>query len=171
MPSASDLLLTWLKRVREAQFAHYDADRRLTAWHYWIGFPATILSSIVGTSVFASIGESVDLRAKILVGLTAVIAAVLTALQTFWRFSERADRHRKTAGAYAQVRREIEECLVCRNQISPEVVGEIRKKVDGIAAEAPAIPSKAWDAAIRSAGNKYFLGPEQGTGDGANRAV
>jgi hypothetical protein len=153
------LLRTWLKRARESQFAHYAADRRLTLRHYYIGIPAAILSAVVGTSVFASLNESVDTWAKILVGLIAVVAAVLTSLQTFWRFSEQADRHRKAAGTYSGIRREIESQLVFQDRINFEVAEGIRKKIDVLAAEAPSISKKDWDAAVRSADNAYFLGP------------
>jgi hypothetical protein len=85
-----------------------------------------------------------------------VVAAVLTSLQTFWRFSERADRHRKAAGSYAGIRREIESLLVYPDRINFEVAENIRKKIDAIAAEVPSISKADWDAAVRNADNSYF---------------
>jgi len=67
-----------------------------------------VLTTVVGTSVFAALGKEVSLGARLAVGAVSVLAAVLAALQTFLRLSERAESHKKSAAGYAAFRRDIE---------------------------------------------------------------
>jgi hypothetical protein len=94
------LLLRWIKRARESSFAHYTAESRYSKLHYVIGVPAAVFSAIVGTTIstiFASLETTVDIRVKIVLGAISIITAILTGVQTFLRYSEQAERHRKTA--------------------------------------------------------------------------
>jgi hypothetical protein len=147
---------TWLKRARESQFSHYAAAARLERRHYWIGFPAVILSAAVGTSVFASLETQVDLRIKIAVGMLSVVAAILTGLQTFWRFSERAEKHRQTAANYAGLRRNIEEYIASPGNLKFEILDALRKRDDEIALQAPGIEPKDWATAKKTADENYW---------------
>jgi len=154
--SSDDLLIQWLKRARESQFAHYSAHDRLLRRHYWIGIPATALATIVGTSVFASLGKDVNDWARIAAGLVSVVTAVLTALQTFWRFPERAELHRRAATAYAAVRRDIELRLTFPDRVNFDGIEAVRKELDRIAFEAPSTSHRDW-AAVRDRGDKSYL--------------
>jgi hypothetical protein len=91
---SNDLILHWHFRVRRVQFGHYNAARLFSSRHLWLGLPAIILSTAVGTTVFASLQKSVDTTdvawLRILVGLVSVAAALLVSLQTFLRPSEAA---------------------------------------------------------------------------------
>ena len=51
--NADQLLRTWARRARESQIAHYKSANRHRTKDRWLGVPAIILSTIVGTSVFA----------------------------------------------------------------------------------------------------------------------
>jgi len=95
MAEPEDLLRRWLKRARESSFAHYAAENWLNKLHLTLGIPATIFAAVVGTAVFASLENSVTLWAKIAVGLFSIATAILSGLQTFLRFSEKAERHRR----------------------------------------------------------------------------
>jgi hypothetical protein len=159
MPQPIELLKAWLKRARENQFAHYAAARRLEKRHSRIGIPAAVLSAIVGTSVFASLEANVQPWMKIAVGLLSVTAAILTSLQTFWRFSERAERHRKAAAEYASIRREMEQYLTFADGVTLDTMGRLRKRLDDLASEFPSIDSKDWETAKRTADNAYFGSP------------
>ena len=104
-----ELVLAWLRRARESQMAHYEMANVLSRRSQWLGVPVILITAIVGTSVFASIAaEPIAVEAKVVVGLLSVFAAVLSSLQTFFKFSERAEKHRAFAARYGAVRREIE---------------------------------------------------------------
>ncbi len=141
-----ELLEKWLTRARESQFAHYEAAKALGQSNFVLGIPALILSTIVGTSIFASLGKTLDPSIQILVGIISVLAATLSALQTFLGFSERAAKHRAVASRYGAARRRIEEILaVSSESIAPEEISNIRKEIDSISEEAPNVSDKIWE--------------------------
>jgi hypothetical protein len=152
-----ELLRRWLKRVRESSLAHYAAEEYYSRLHYYVGLPASVLAAIVGTTVFASLDAAVDVKLKFLVGLISVLTAISTGLQTFLRYPERAERHRKAAGEYAAIRREIERNLVFPDHAKFEVVDQIRKRIDGIGADAPNVPARLWALAKQTADQDFFL--------------
>jgi len=141
----------WLKRAREALFSHYTAAEKYDRLNRRLGIPVLILTTIVGTSVFASLQQKVDPILQILVGLISVAAAILAGLQTFLGFAERAERHRMTAARYSALRREIEFLLAVENTKfhDPEHLDALRVKIDKLGEEAPSITSKIWDEAGR----------------------
>jgi hypothetical protein len=159
MSNPEALLLRWLKRSREASFAHYTAEARYSKFHYVIGIPAATLAAIVGTSVFASLDTAVDTRTKIVIGMISIIAAILTGVQTFLRYSERAERHRKTAVDYGSIRREIEQVLVYPNTVSTETVAAIRKRLDETAEIAPNVPRSIWVTSEKAAASSDYFVP------------
>jgi hypothetical protein len=59
MPDTKEeLLRDWFRRLRESQFAHYESGKSYEHYNYRLGIPVVVLSTIVGTSVFASLGKS-----------------------------------------------------------------------------------------------------------------
>ncbi|NJL46670.1 MAG: DUF4231 domain-containing protein [Leptolyngbyaceae cyanobacterium SM2_5_2] len=143
--TAENLLSDWYRRIRFAQFAHYEAAKSYDRMNYGLGIPVVVLSTFVGTSVFANIGSTVDATFQILIGLVSVVAATLASLQTFFRFSEKAEKHRAAASKYGALRREIEEIMVLRSQADlKDAIPSLRSKVDRLSEEAPHIPHRIW---------------------------
>ena len=141
------LVTDWYQRVRESQFSHYSAARYYSKLHYFLGIPVVILSGIVGTSIFASIGQQADRTSTILIGLISLLIAVLGALQTFLRFSERAEKHRIAGARYGEIRREIEQVQALplnSNENLKQFLDGLRERMDGLASEAPQLPSRFW---------------------------
>ena len=137
----------WYRRAREAQFSHYEAANRCGACSRWFGVPAVILSALVGTSVFASLQTEVDVGLKILVGIISIFASVLSALQTFLGFSERAEKHRAAAASYGAVRRAIEQRQVLPPSSRKEAdtfLASVRTQLDDIASATPDVPAGIW---------------------------
>lgn len=142
------LLYKWLRRVKRAQLAHRLSAKHAQAHHFRIGIPAIVLSTIVGTSVFASF--QVDLPGgKVVVGLLSMCAAVLTALQTFLRYDETARNHQKAAVGYAQVRQSIEHRLVfpLSDDNLEEFCALLKEKIEKLNEESPLIKEKVWQKA------------------------
>jgi hypothetical protein len=141
------LLERWLKRAREGLFQHYAASERYNSLNLWLGVPVIVLTTLVGTAVFASLQKQVEPKIQIGVGLISVAAAVLSGLQTFLQFSERAERHRVTGARYSAIRREIELMLAVSNASDPIDAGKLEallKKIDELGNEAPSISAHIW---------------------------
>jgi hypothetical protein len=151
--NSKELLEKWLRRLRESQFSHYEAAKSLSQSNYTLGIPAVILSTFVGTSIFASLGEALTPSIQILVGITSVLAATLSAVQTFLGFSERAAKHRAIASRYGSARRRIEEMLaILGESIPPEEISNLRREIDSIAEEAPDVSDRIWERTQKKLG-------------------
>ena len=122
------------------QRAHYLSADHFGARKYWLGIPAVILSTLVGTSVFATVQKQPDLWLQITVGLASVAAALLASLQTFLGYAERAEKHRIAGAKYGALGRELEQLLVAGTAPSPETMSEVRKRLDDLAVESPNNP-------------------------------
>lgn len=112
------ILRDWLATVRVGHKAHIKSAARLERNNLLLGVPATILSAVVGTAVFAS-WETGSGFWRILFGLLSIAAAVFASLQTRLKYAEVAELHRKAAGRYSKVRRRIEELLATYTDENP----------------------------------------------------
>jgi hypothetical protein len=142
--STEQLLDDWYRRARESQFAHYNAAYPLASANYRLGLPVIVLSTFVATSVFATLESSTALGYRIAVGIISVSAAVLSALQTFLRFEERAEKHRTAGGQYGALRRELEAARAAGAPYDPALIARVREQFDSIANQAPEIPPRIW---------------------------
>ncbi len=142
--SVDQLLADWYQRIRFVQFCHYEAAKLYDRLNYALGIPVIGLSTLVGSSVFSQMGQSIEHWFQVGIGLTSFLAAVLASLQTFFKFSEKSERHRIAAAKYGALRREIEEILATHPQPDREVVNTLRQKLDRLADEAPPIPDRIW---------------------------
>ena len=86
-----ELLRDWQGRATASSEAHYDLSTRLSKSNIRFGVPVVALTTVVGTSVFATLSRNhVNTGLQVAVGMLSVLAAVLASLQTFLRFGERA---------------------------------------------------------------------------------
>jgi hypothetical protein len=156
------LLRQWLARARRGAYGHYAEAQRCQRFHLAIGIPAVALSAIVGTTVFASLSSATQLDkwVQFAIGTISVVAAVLTALQTLLRLSERADQHRNAASQYSTIRRNIEQRLVFVDTLNRDIIDVIRKELDQLAARAPDISEAAWVKVKKTMSEDYFLARE-----------
>ncbi|AUI67830.1 SLATT domain-containing protein [Beggiatoa leptomitoformis] len=147
--SIDELLQQWRSRAQMAQYSHFATANYLRKLHYFLGIPSIIFSTIVGTSVFASLNEdSTSTYLRLIVGVISVLAAGLSGMQTFLRFEERAERHHLGGTQYGAVAREIEQFLFFRSCSSDEAMkflNKIRENMDRLAESSPEIPQDIWE--------------------------
>lgn len=93
--------------------AQYESSLKTQRLNYWVGIPSAVLSAIVGTSIFAALDNNPSATDKIIVGCTSILVVVLTSLQTFLRYSERAEAHRMAGAKFAGLSKELSQILVC----------------------------------------------------------
>jgi hypothetical protein len=120
---------------------HYEMATALEARSRWLGVPVIVISGLVGTSVFASVAADViPVQAKLLVGALSVLAAVLSSLQTFFKFAERAEKHKTFGARFGAIRRELEVLHASGAAAGePHYIGTLRERLDRLAEEAPAV--------------------------------
>ncbi len=137
----------WHFRVERVQNAHYEAARYFSKRHFWIGMPAVLLSTVVGTTVFASISEQPEKVYQISVGLISIAAACLTAMQTFLKYSEESEKHRLAGARFSNLKHEIEMTstfLLEKDSELKEHLAKIEEKWSSYREENPSIPDRIW---------------------------
>lgn len=147
-PKANVLLQDWHDRAAAARSAHYLLASRLRKRNVMVGVPSVIFSAVVGTSLFATLSDANVPRAlRVVIGLVSLLAAVLAALQTFFGFAERAERHVVAGDWYSAVRRGVDELLALpESDRGParESLDGIRKEMSKISQQAPEIGQQLW---------------------------
>lgn len=140
MQSTKKVLDEWYLRVCVTQRAHYLSADHFSKRKYWLGIPAVVLATLVGTSVFATLSNKPEPWLQILLGLASVAAALLTSLQTFLGYSERAEKHRLAGAKYGALGRELEELLAAVTTLSTDQTKRVRERLDVLAMESPNNP-------------------------------
>ena len=149
-PEVVKLLRDWSARAGASADAHYELCTRLSRSNIRFGVPVVVLTTFVGTSVFATLQHHVNVALRVAVGMLSVLAAVLASLQTFLRFGERAEKHRTAAEAWAALRRDIE-AMIALHPTYPESRGDPKKYLDDvrqtfaqIAQQSPEMGEQGW---------------------------
>jgi hypothetical protein len=149
MSTLQEVLTDWYQRVTVTQSAHYLSADAFSRKSYWLGIPVIVLSTIVGTSVFATLAKGPGPKLQIAVGLASVLAAVLASLQTFLGYSARAEKHRVAGAKYGAVGRELEVLRSSDRSVSEDAIAELRKRLDALALESPNNPISTYRRAGR----------------------
>lgn len=161
--TSENLLEHWIINVKRSQNANYRAAQFYSKFNIFLGVPVAILATLVGTSVFATLSNNVDISLRIVTGIVSILAAILASLQTFLGFSDRAAKHRQAASLYGSVKREIQEKLVVNQGESTELnkaLAGIRERMDALAEETPPVPVRIWKTALKefpSKSNIYYI--------------
>jgi hypothetical protein len=149
-PKIEQLLQDWRNRVYAAQAAYYHEAERLRRRQYQLGIPTVIVSSLVGTAVFADLDKVTTLRW--IVGSVSILAAVLASLQTFLKFGENATLHGVAADWFAAIRREIEETLALPVDLrgNPKAcLDAIRQEINKAGQKSPELRETLWSRIAR----------------------
>lgn len=151
-PAVLELLHDWDRRAAASEATHYELAGRLAKRNIQLGAPIVILTTIIGTSVFATLEEQVESGWRIAVGLVSVLAAVLASLQTFFRFAERAEQHRIAAELWAAIRRHIGEMLALHpgylHGDPQKYLAALRQRMDETSKQSPAMGQATWERAL-----------------------
>lgn len=144
--STVELLRGWLIHAHKGRDRHDLAARIYERARYGFGIPTLVVSTIVGTAVFSALVSKA--APEWWVGVLSVLAAVLSALQTFLDFPTRAERHRSAGVKYKAVIRSLEQSLAELGiGASPPAtaIGSLRTQLDTLEDEAPVIMPRIFD--------------------------
>ena len=138
------LVTQWLNGLALLHRGHFTAAKACEQKNIYLGVPVIVLSTIVGSAVFASIQSTSTTSAKIVVGALSITAAIFSGLQTFLKFSERAERHKITATKYGILRRELEQSIALASDQIPEkaFLDSLRTRWDSLDEESPTLPTR-----------------------------
>jgi hypothetical protein len=136
--------------------AHYLAAKQAERMNTWLGVPVVVTTTAVGTTIFSTLSGNPDVRLKIGAGLLSLLAAVMASLQTFFKFSERQQKHLQAGAQYGALRRRLEIFLLRyqddQNHHREEVLHELEsllEEVMQLERESPNPPDYIYDYAKR----------------------
>ena len=145
-----DLINDWLIRAKRKTHAHAKSASRAIKLHYLLGVPSVILSAITATAVFAEVESDPTSEYKYIVVGIIVLAAILTSLQTFFKYSELTALHKATSATYSKIRRKAEIALVeiAKQESNKEridtLISEIEERFNDTTDIEPLIPNGIW---------------------------
>lgn len=139
----------WHRRLCVLHNAHTRCATLYVRRNLVLGVPVVGLSTIVGTSIFATLASPQQpIWIRVIVALLSITAAVLASLQTFLRSSELSHEHKATAVKYGILRREVEKLLsLSEESIDRESLDSISASWRPIEEESPSIPQRIFDLA------------------------
>lgn len=135
--------------------AHYRMAESAAAAGRRLGIPVTVATTVVGTSIFATLSSPQhSLLLQIITGLLSLGAAVFSALHTFFNFADVAAQHKASAAEYEAVRHELDAFLLRTAQMKDpsqieravQCLREISEHLDEIAKHALTIPDRVYDS-------------------------
>jgi hypothetical protein len=134
--------------------AHFIAAHSYQIRHYWIGVPAIFASTVVGTTIFASMSNSASETVKIVAGCLSIAAAFLSGLLTFLNYGDRSKEHKVAATKYSSLRRDFELLIISMTygndtavNVQIDKLSVIMDKLSDVASEVPNVPEGFWKAA------------------------
>lgn len=134
----TELIARWLKRARESQLGHYAMVDNQSRKHVTLGLITISITALLGvTNVVPGLPHPIT----IWLGLLALVASFISAVQTFFKFEESANSHRLAAIEYGKIRRNLE-TAIASGENSTEFINEIRLKLDELAASSPNVSKK-----------------------------
>jgi hypothetical protein len=112
------------------------------------GVGSTVLTAIVGSTIFVTLQKTASEAIRITAGLVAAVAAVASGIQTAAKYGQLAERYRQASRQYATVARHIDEILADPPTIGQlsSVLDQLRKTLDDAGALAPNVPPRIWKA-------------------------
>ena len=148
MENTQELLDIWYNDLYLISHAHYEAAVYYQKMHRNFGIPITVLSAILGTSLFATINLNPDIWARIIAGLISFSVAVLSALNTYLNYIERAEKHRIAGSRFRSLLTEVE--LNQRLPINTEAefrtwADDLRRRWDHLSLESVTVPPKIFE--------------------------
>lgn len=134
-----NMLEKWHRRIRATHKGHYKDAAILETRQRKLGIIVVILSTIVGSSIFASIATNPSTEVKLITGSLSVLVVVLATLQTYLNYPAKVITHILAATQLSSIKKKIEEQLSAGadEQELKAFISEVRREWDTITAGAP----------------------------------
>jgi hypothetical protein len=109
--TASSNIMVLQELIRNSavcKYAHFKAADRIKRLVVWFGAPVVIINVTLGSIFFYSLNQNLPNVTKWIGAALALLAASLSALQTYFNFSRAFEAHRTIANEYNALLRECE---------------------------------------------------------------
>ncbi len=123
-----ELISEWITDAHILLKCHLSMAESTRRKHRNIGIISAVLSAIVGSSIFASLGE--ENMSKVIIittGLISLSATILTSILAFLKLPEIANQYHNSGNEYAAVRKEMQFLLTFEASEDEYVKNEIKR--------------------------------------------
>lgn len=140
------LVLDWTRKLHTLEYAHRYASVSRERQNLFLGVPAVVLSGVIGAQV--STPWQADPRVQSGIAIAATLVAVLVGLQTFFKPTEIAEKHRSASATYEDFRHRLELLLVFESTASADLAKKLEQlKAEWDRLETPNVSKGAWKSA------------------------
>lgn len=147
--SSDQLLAEWRKSIVENQSMHYQSASYFENWGRSFGILVIIMTTVVGSTIFATMDKEENETTKIILGLVSLTAAMLSGMQTFLGHKERAEKHRSAGAQLGVLLRGIDlmRSLPFESRDgAKEFMVSIKDEWDTISTNLPVVPSRIYNS-------------------------
>jgi hypothetical protein len=150
------VLLEWQLALRRDETAHLRCVAQSDLARKRYGFWASVLATIVGTSIFLSLQQQPDAWIRVLVGVISIAPGVLSAIQVYAKGADKLEQHQAVATQFECLRRGIEARLPVPPSIDEwsSFQVDFRARWQAVTDKAPPCPQKIIDAAEKHMRNR-----------------
>lgn len=154
-PELDKLLRRWKKQLGKREKGHLELARKYSQRHYFFGVPATVLSALISTGIFATFRNcndcenqssykcAADQWIRLAIGMLGLISAGLSAFQTFMNYQSEAENHRTAADDYGSMYRILDTMLMIPGPVRGDPVStlqSLRNQYDDLIRRSPTLP-------------------------------
>jgi conflict system pore-forming effector with SLATT domain len=122
--------------------AHAMAADKYERYNLWVGIPVVVLTTIVGSTAFATLANQGKSQTwiAVMLGTLSAVAAVFAAVQTFLNYGTRAQKHSQAAGQLNGLSRRIDVLWRLRQSDKADAeIAAIDSELSQIVANAPRV--------------------------------
>lgn len=155
LPDVLALLDRYRLRAHRMARAQYLAGKRAATLRAWLGVPAVIAGAVAGSTIIASIDVHTGPLLVLGAGVAALLTAGLTALQTFFGYAERAEKHRTAGATYTSFFRRLDLLALRFRASDPKPVDALREltevveELDRFQSDALDVPDRFYNRSRR----------------------
>lgn len=137
---------------------HFNAADRKEKQHYWIGIPLIVINVLTGSVLFYVLTDGVTNWVKFIPLVLALIAALLSGVQTFLNLQKKVEGHRRVGSKYLVIMKRcdrlqayIEDDAINDKHLI-ESVEKIANEIEEINKEAESFPTSKSDYELAKKG-------------------
>jgi hypothetical protein len=134
----------WEKRLSIRRNGQLEQRSHFRVRNKQIGIPTIIVSSIVGSAVFGTIGTTDMVTLQFAAGVLSIIAAALSAVQTFLGYDSLSEQSKYAASGYSSLLRKLERYIETNpDTMDADFMKEFSDEWDKVDNDAPLLPKSA----------------------------
>ena len=138
----------WVNGLRVEHIAHSKTASSFASRGRALGVATIVLSALVGAGIFSALGAEPSTWVRVTAGLCSFLAAALAGAQTFLKYPELAESHRRAAASFGAIRRDLEAELTAPKP-SQKRLETVRQRWNALEESVPPVPPRMHKAALR----------------------